>query len=593
MDVSTPDAAAGALQSPNATVRYMAWTALHEAGAAAQPALDKLWKSSENPRFRARALWALGKLDIARGAKLPYLLSALQDLNPDLRITGIRLARQLAAEGAIGIDDIHEFISLRDPSPQVRREILLGLREADFEDMPIAWSELALQYDGNDRWYLEALGIAAEGRWDDCLGMWLSSVGRDWQTKAGRDIVWRSRSTRTTELLGQIIRNPKTPVSELPRYFRALDFQDPSQTTAVLEQLAVAEGATPEATAFINGEAFSRLGGGELSSRPELKNALNAVLDANDGNEQFIKLVDKFSAEDRYPRLLAMAQQDPVSQSAVDAIRTLFNKQQRAAIRKELWSDDPKQAEATILALGTAAENRGVDLLLDVMADQDRPLDVRRAAVKAAGQVLPGAEQLLKLAESKTYDPLLEAALAGTLHTAQWRSIQEPALKLFPLPPAKDSEPLPPLAELAARTGNIDRGQVLFHSTATCNKCHIVNTMGRDVGPDLSEIGKKLSKQAMYESILYPSAGISHNYESWTVVTNDGQIITGLLVSETPDEIKLKDINALVHTVPLADIELRKQSELSLMPADLQKVLSAADLVDVVEYLQTLKQRKQ
>ena len=39
----------------------------------------------------------------------------------------------------------------------------------------------------------------------------------------------------------------------------------------------------------------------------------------------------------------------------------------------------------------------------------------------------------------------------------------------------------------------------------------------------------------------------------------------------------------------IADIEERKQQEISLMPADIQKLMSAQELVDVVEYLTTLR----
>lgn len=38
----------------------------------------------------------------------------------------------------------------------------------------------------------------------------------------------------------------------------------------------------------------------------------------------------------------------------------------------------------------------------------------------------------------------------------------------------------------------------------TCNKCHLVRGEGKQIGPDLTEIGSKLSREAMFESILYP-----------------------------------------------------------------------------------------
>ena len=56
---------------------------------------------------------------------------------------------------------------------------------------------------------------------------------------------------------------------------------------------------------------------------------------------------------------------------------------------------------------------------------------------------------------------------------------------------------------------------------------------GKQIGPDLTEIGSKLSREAMFESILYPSAGISHSYETFTAELADGNVVTGLKVSET------------------------------------------------------------
>jgi hypothetical protein len=56
------------------------------------------------------------------------------------------------------------------------------------------WTELARQYDGTDRWYLEALGIGADGKWETFLPVWKQIAGEAWKQKAGRDIVWRSRT---------------------------------------------------------------------------------------------------------------------------------------------------------------------------------------------------------------------------------------------------------------------------------------------------------------------------------------------------------------------------------------------------------------
>ena len=72
--------------------------------------------------------------------------------------------------------------------------------------------------------------------------------------------------------------------------------------------------------------------------------------------------------------------------------------------------------------------------------------------------------------------------------------------------------------------GDATRGKEIFNGIAKCNTCHVVNGAGKEVGPNLSEIGSKLSREAFFESILFPSAGISHNYETWTASTVDGNV---------------------------------------------------------------------
>ena len=178
--------------------------------------------------------------------------------------------------------------------------------------------------------------------------------------------------------------------------------------------------------------------------------------------------------------------------------------------------------------------------------------------------------------------------------SAQEKTIAE-VLKTRGYAPAiygKDNKPLPAIAELVKRNGNAGNGQVVFAKTGTCAKCHVVNGEGKDVGPNLSEIGKKLSREAIYEAILYPSASISHNYETYVVEAKSGNVVNGLLVSKTPAEIVVKDNEALVRTFNTADLESVTRSPISLMPADLHTALTVQELADLVEYLQTLRAAK-
>ena len=78
-----------------------------------------------------------------------------------------------------------------------------------------------------------------------------------------------------------------------------------------------------------------------------------------------------------------------------------------------------------------------------------------------------------------------------------------------------------------------------------CRNCHKIAGQGKEVGPDLSEIGSKLTREALYVSILDPSAGISHNYEMYLIELASGNIVSGVIISRTDDAVVLKDKEAI------------------------------------------------
>ena len=468
------------------------------------------------------------------------------------------------------------------------RDRVAASQSADAAEL---WAELAAQHDGKDRWYLEALGIGADEQWDKYFSAWLSKVGREWNTPAGRDIVWRSRATETPALLAKMAAADAAAASDLPRFMRAFDFLSGTGKDEALVQLAFATTGDPKNASFVSAEAITRLKGFDVNSQPEYKAALNKILDGSQGSVQFVKLVDKFNVQDRYPALLAMAQAAPDQQVGVEAIRTLLNKNQRTIITGGLDAKKLEDAERTAIALRYAADGRSNALLRPFLNNKKAPSQVRREAVRALAKTRPGAQLLAKLATEKKIDATLLAATAAALHTAQARDIREQAAKLFPLPPTKGNKPLPPISELVKRKGDIARGKKFFETTGTCAKCHIVNKQGKEVGPNLTEIGSKLSRQAFFESIIYPSAGIAHNYETYVVRLENGDQITGILTSDTAASITIKDKEALARTIPKDQIDDMKKQTVSLMPADLQKIMTEQDLVDVVDYLMTLKKK--
>src|SRR6185503_5815206 len=91
LDVNTADGAIAALRSPNLARRYLGWVTLHEMGAAAEGPLAQMWKDT-NPRMRARAIHLLARIP---GKEEQYVKAAIRDADPDIRICGLRIAREL------------------------------------------------------------------------------------------------------------------------------------------------------------------------------------------------------------------------------------------------------------------------------------------------------------------------------------------------------------------------------------------------------------------------------------------------------------------------------------------------------------------
>ena len=96
---------------------------------------------------------------------------------------------------------------------------------------------------------------------------------------------------------------------------------------------------------------------------------------------------------------------------------------------------------------------------------------------------------------------------------------------------------------------------------------------------------------ALFLASIGTCAGISFGFESWAVELKNGDEFYGLIVNETENEITIKDARAIPTPVKKSDIARRTQSKLSIMPAGLPQLMTQQDLVDLVEYLATLKKK--
>jgi putative heme-binding domain-containing protein len=265
-----------------------------------------------------------------------------------------------------------------------------------------------------------------------------------------------------------------------------------------------------------------------------------------------------------------------------------------AEIRQDLGSDQVldvvgEVATKAVSLLGYVGNQEAMEILKPLVIDNQRTRPLRTAAANALGRSRLGERYLLQVVQDGKLPADLNFTVANVLYASTDDSIRTEVAKHLTLPATAGSKTLPPVAELVKRSGDPARGHELFKTTATCSKCHKVRGEGKEVGPDLSEIGSKLPKEAMFISILDPNAGISHNYETYSAILDSGNIVSGLKVNETDDSVTIRSAESIDKVIAKDEIEELVKSSVSLMPADLQKTMSEQDLVDVVEYISTLK----
>ncbi|MFM8570008.1 MAG: PVC-type heme-binding CxxCH protein, partial [Pirellula sp.] len=475
-DFSTPDGAVAALKNPCNSVRYLAYQALVKMGKGAEGPLLELSKDP-NPRMRARAIWLLAKV---QGAMAATSLAA-KDGDADVRTVGIRIARQAKLSTK---DYLPMF--LKDASPVVLREAVLALREDQSEQMPQYWAELASRFDGEDRWYLEALGIAAMDRWSDCLNAY-KSVAKSNSADAARLIAWRGRGSVASSMLAQWLVDERVAVKDRQALLRATDFHKGDDRQSALK--ALLDQKDPQMVI----EGLMRIDGINVNESPRLVELVREQVKKFGDDPAQLKLLQRTKIGGMGDHLLGLASRWGASTQSLAALDLALETGASGTLGQRLSTLQPTDeslALAKVLALSNRKEAANLQMSL-----LDNDLSAKAIKVEAA----------LGLARNKTHHPyLIELAKSGrmpadckpllgpTLRSSDNAEIRQAAEGLFPM--LKTSQkPLPPLEELVKKRGNAGNGKNVYFGAATCSQCHMVGNEGKNVGPSLTEIGNRPS----------------------------------------------------------------------------------------------------
>ncbi|MDR3711577.1 MAG: c-type cytochrome [Puia sp.] len=576
LDLGTPEGAIKALQSPNLSTRYLAWEKLHGWGEQAIPVLENLYHS-DNSRFRARALWLLTKIP----SKAPQAISdALKDKDENIRITALRAALEIHADTIAIVKTL-----VNDSSPAVRREAVIALRHNSSAEAAGLWASFAVQYDGKDRWYLEALGIAADRQWDADFAAWMKLVNNNWNTATGRDIVWRARTDAALPLLAEIIGNPANDPQQNLKYFRAFDFHRGPEKQKVL--LSLLDGHHPS-QGRIDALVLILLDPAKTPMTPAVKQAIALALKATAQTQDYVDLVARYHLKDQGAGLLALAETAPADELRSDALQALLNAGGGKLVEEAIAKRDGNDL-SLIRVLGMVEDKKNKEILQAVILDKKYSAPLRVGAVKSMGRDWTGEDRLLALAKTKKLPDDLRDSAAVVLANSNREEMRNQAKIYLPAVNTGGGNTIDPVEKLVKLSGNAEGGSKVF--AAYCTACHQVNNTGINFGPNLSEIGSKLSKEALYTAILQPSAGISFGYEGYIFKLSNGSQLVGYIASQTNEEISIKTIGGQVEKHKKSEITEKKDYGKSLMTEGLPQAMGQEKFVDLVEYLSTLKKK--
>lgn len=289
--------------------------------------------------------------------------------------------------------------------------------------------------------------------------------------------------------------------------------------------------ATPRDRLIV--ETLVRLERFDVSANDKWKGAVERYARSQRGEEGYFDLVEQFSIKGELPELLRLVEKDPRSAHSAKSVQLIFLFGEQGKLSVLLSGASSKKADAIVSLIG-----------------------------------------FVKTPQSENF-------------LVQYNALKDPAKTTGKDAPALLSTP-EDIDALARRAGNTELGEAVF--LKFCFACHKAGDIGIDFGPGLSEIGDKLPKSELILAIVKPNAGISFDYEGWTIKTKQGGVLAGV-VSQGDKELLVRMAGGVVQKVKNNDVVERTKMKASLMPEGMHLAMSEKDLVDLVEFLSSLRKK--
>ncbi|HTU93236.1 MAG TPA: PVC-type heme-binding CxxCH protein, partial [Gemmataceae bacterium] len=548
VDLTTRKGILAALASANRATRYMAISTIKGMNSE-QIVMEIVHAGSINdaPSFlKARLFWAMTPFILKTVTKeedrMPDAIVYAALLSDDERkvimpmlfrldreLTGRRRIAWLLTENP---DLLKYYLKIFGLNRESHREFLLSLRDADASVVKPIIYDLAKHYDGKDRFYLEAIGIAV-GQDPKRREIILADFAKqfpEWNDQVA-GLVWELRPPSMMRLLAKGLLDAETPAMQRGQIVDILAASEDSQAGALLIKVLRSDApADVRDKVLDNLKQFLPGKWRNLRDSKELKESIDALLSKAESRAIGLVLIGAAERTGEAARVAAVGREAKEAEATrIAAIRTLGQLPSFVSVRelRGLMEDEAVGEEAAA-ALGRLAErNRDGEIahpalqaLKDAVAAKG---PARHAALSALAGTRRGSQWLLDQHGRKALPADLVADAGRLLRNSPYVDLRNRAMIAFPPPARIDPKKVPPLGHLLARSGDPKRGKELIAASIKndmqCLKCHTISGVGGQIGPDLSVIGKKSSKQDLLESILNPSKAVADQYVNWQIET--------------------------------------------------------------------------
>ena len=260
----------------------------------------------------------------------------------------------------------------------------------------------------------------------------------------------------------------------------------------------------------------------------------------------------------------------------LEAIRTLARHSDPTRFRKliKISDDDKQPAEHRAAAIAGLADGPGDSVGTLMKIATGKPGLLRDEARRSLFGVKLSEADHAKFASVGVITQSIERLLGGKISARP------------------DVQNLDPWKKIIHGKGDPRTGERIFFGTkvGTCSKCHQIDGRGTAVGPDLTQIARRLESQDdpdewLLKTILRPSEDMAPQYTPWIIVTKQGKTLTGLPRRKGGNAEAYLGIDGKEFSVKKPDIEFHKESDTSIMPKDLLQNLTDDEIRDLFAFL--------